>query len=141
MTISPPPEALPDHRTNDAPSVGDLIGDVTADVSRLFQQQLELAKAELKEEAAKAGKAGEMLVAAAVAGLLVVVLASFAAVFGLAEVMPAGLAALVVGFIWAVVGVALYRGGRRRLRSISAVPRQTVETLKEDMKWLRNRSA
>jgi len=141
MTISPPPEALPDQRTNDAPSVGDLIGDVTADVSRLFQQQLELAKAELKEEAAKAGKAGEMLVAAAVAGLLVVVLASFAAVFGLAEVMPAGLAALVVGFIWAVVGVALYRGGRRRLRSISAVPRQTVETLKEDMKWLRNRSA
>lgn len=141
MTMSPPPEALPDQTANDTPSVVDLIADVTADVSRLFQQQLELAKAELKQEAAKAGKAGEMLVAAAVAGLLVVVLGSLAAVFGLAEVMPAGLAALVVGFLWAVVGVALYRGGRRRLRNISAVPRQTVETLKEDMQWLRNRSA
>ncbi|HEX6869851.1 MAG TPA: phage holin family protein [Micromonosporaceae bacterium] len=119
-------------------SVGDLINEVAGDLSRLFRQEVELAKTEIKEEAGKAGKAGGMLSAAAVAGLLVAVLLSFALVYALAEVMPAGWAALIVAVIWAIAGFVLYREGRRRLTQVSPVPRQTMDTLKEDMQWLRN---
>jgi protein-S-isoprenylcysteine O-methyltransferase Ste14 len=119
-------------------SIGELIGEVAGDVSRLFRQEVALAKAELRQEANKAGKASAMLGGAALAGLLVSVLLSFALVFALAEIMPPGWAALIVAVLWAAVGAVLYSTGRQRLRAVDPVPHQTVETLKEDGQWLRN---
>jgi hypothetical protein len=53
-------------------SVGALIGEVTRDMSTLMRQELALAKAEVKEEAVKAARAGGMLGAGGVAGTMVV---------------------------------------------------------------------
>jgi uncharacterized membrane protein YqjE len=125
-------------RTSQEPSVGELIGDVADDFARLVRQQLELAKAEVKEQAILAARASGMLGFAGVAGHLVLVLASLAVVFGLAAVMPLGWAALIVAILWAVVGAIAYSVGRQRLRAFSPVPTKTVQTLKEDMQWLRN---
>jgi len=119
-------------------SIGDLIGDISNDLSRLFRQEVELAKAEIKQEASKAGKAAGMLGGAGFAGYLAVVLLSFALVFGLANVMDAGWAALIVAVIWAVTGAALYAAGRKRLKTVDPVPRRTVDTIKEDAQWLKN---
>jgi len=122
-------------------SIGKLIGEVAGDVSKLFRQEVALAKAELKEEAAKAGEAGGMLAGAGFAGYMVAVLLSLAVVFGLGEVMPLGWAAVIVAIVWAVVGGVLYTLGRNRLKEVDAVPRQTVETLKEDAQWVRDRKS
>jgi uncharacterized membrane protein YqjE len=111
---------------------------VADDFQRLVRQQLELAKVELKEQAVQAGRAGAMFGVAGLAGLMTVVLVSFAVVFGLAEIMPPGWAALIVGVLWAVVGAATYGTARQRMRKLSPIPEKTVETLKEDMRWLRN---
>src|SRR4051795_1233859 len=119
-------------------SVGELIGNISNDLSQLFRQEVELAKAELKQEATKAGKAAGMLGGAGFAGYLAVVLLSFALVFGLANVMDAGWAALIVAVIWAVIGGVLYSIGRKRLKTVDPVPRRTVDTIKEDGKWLKN---
>ena len=119
-------------------SIGELIGDISNDLSQLFRQEVELAKAELKQEAAKAGKAAGMLGGAGFAGYLAVVLLSFALVFGLANVMDAGWAALIVAVIWAVIGAVLYANGRKRLKTVDPVPRRTVDTIKEDAQWLKN---
>ena len=124
--------------TTDERSIGDLIGGVADDFQRLVRQQFELARVELKEQAVEAGRAGAMFGVAAVAGWMTVLLLSFALVFGLAEIMPPGWAALIVGVVWAVVGAATYALARQRLRRLSPVPEKTVETLKEDMRWLRN---
>jgi predicted lipid-binding transport protein (Tim44 family) len=117
--------------------LGELIGEITTDLSRLFRQEVELAKAEAKQEAKKAGAAGGMLGGAALAGYLVIVLLSFAAVFGLGEVMPLGWAAVIIAVVWAVIGAVLYAAGRKRLRTVQPIP-QTTETLKENAQWLRN---
>ena len=119
-------------------SIGDLIGDISDDLSRLFRQEVELAKAEMRQEATKAGKAAGMLGGAGFAGFLAVVLLSFAVVFGLANVMDAGWAALIVGVVWAVVGAALYAAGRKKLKTVDPMPRRTVDTIKEDAQWLKN---
>jgi hypothetical protein len=119
-------------------SVGELIGNISDDLSRLFRQELELAKAEVKQEAGKAGRAAGMLGGAGFAGYMAVVLLSFAVVFGLANVMDAGWAALIVAVVWAVAGAVLYAAGRRRLQSVDPVPRRTVDTIKEDAQWLKN---
>src|SRR5689334_13055934 len=119
-------------------SVGEMIGNISNDLSQLFRQEVELAKVELKQEAAKAGKAGGMLGGAAFAAYLAVVLLSFALVFALDAVMPAGWAALIVAVLWAAIGGALYVVGKNKLKTVDPVPRRTVDTLKEDAQWLKN---
>jgi hypothetical protein len=112
-------------------SVGQLISDVSRDVSELLRQEIELAKAELKQEAAKAGKGAGLLGGATFAGYLVVVFLSLAAWAGLGTVMPVGWAALVVAVIWAVIGSVMYVTGRSELRQVSPKPERTVETMSE----------
>lgn len=119
-------------------SIGELIGNISNDLTQLFRQEVELAKAEVKQEAAKAGKAAGMLGGAGFAGYLAVVLLSFALVFGLANIMDAGWAALIVAVIWAIIGAVLYTTGRKRLQDIDPVPHRTVNTIKEDAQWLKN---
>jgi hypothetical protein len=119
-------------------SIGELIGNISDDLSQLFRQEVDLAKAELKQEAAKAGKAAGLLGGAGFAGYLAVVLLSFAAVFGLANVMDAGWAALIIAVVWGIIGAVLYFNGRTKLKTVDPTPRRTVDTLKEDAQWLKN---
>ena len=128
----------PSGRPINDQSIGSLIGEVTQDISKLFRQEVALAKAELKEEATKAGKAGGMLAGAGFAGYMVAVLLSLALVFALDAVMPIGWAAVIVAVVWAIVGGVLYSMGRKRMKDVDPVPRQTVETLKEDAQWVRD---
>ncbi|GAA4903812.1 putative superfamily III holin-X [Stackebrandtia albiflava] len=132
-TTTRPPGA--DHSET---SIGRLIGDISDDVSQLFRQEVELAKAEVREEAGKAGKAAGMLGTAGFAGYMVAILLTGAVVLALSYVMPAIWAVLIVAVLWGVVGLIAYLSGRKRLRDVSPVPRQTVETLKEDARWFRN---
>ncbi|GAA3423549.1 phage holin family protein [Streptosporangium sandarakinum] len=120
------------------PSLGQLVGEVGEDLSKLFRQEVELAKAEIRQEATKAGKAAGMLSGAGVAGLVVALFVSLAVMFGLGAVMPLGWAALIVAVVWAVIGGVLYTNGRKRMSEVSPKPEQTVETLKEDARWARN---
>jgi len=120
-------------------SIGELIGNISNDLSQLFRQEVELAKAEVKEEAAKAGKAAGMLGGAGFAGYLTVLMLSFAAVYGLANVMDAGWAALIVAVIWAIVAGVLALQGRNKVQEATPPAPQTVETLKEDVEWAKTR--
>ncbi len=130
----------PENRTEQVEnsSVGEMLGNISGDLSQLFRQEVELAKVELKQEASKAGKAAGFLGVAGFAGYLAVVLLSFALVFALANVMDAGWAALIVAVLWAIVGAVLYSSGRKKLKTVDPVPHRTVDTLKEDAQWLKN---
>ena len=130
----------PDDRSDEVAetSIGEMIGNISNHLSQLFRQEVELAKAELKQEASKAGKAAGMLGAAGFAGYMVIVLLSFALVFALSNVMDPGWAALIVAVIWAIIAAVLYANGRKKLKNVDPVPRRTVDTIKEDAQWLKN---
>jgi hypothetical protein len=119
-------------------SLGDLVSELTSDLSKLMRQELELAKAEIRQEAVKAGKATGMLAAAGFAGYLTTVLLSLALVFALGAVVPLGWAALIVAAVWGIAGAILYSTGRARLRTVNPKPERTVETLKEDAEWAKH---
>jgi Putative Actinobacterial Holin-X, holin superfamily III len=136
-----PPGGAPSANRSDEvaeTSVGELIGNISNDLSQLFRKEVELAKAELRQEASKAGKAAGLLGGAGFAGYLAVVLLSFALVFALGNVMDLGWAALIVAVIWAIIGAVLYVNGRKKLKNVDPVPRRTVDTIKEDAQWLKN---
>ena len=112
-------------------SVGELFGHVAQDLSMLMRQELELAKAEVKQEVTVAAKAGGLLGGAGFAGYMVLLFASIAAWWGLANVMDQGWAALIVTAVWAVIGAVLFVVGRSRLKQVNPTPERTVETVKE----------
>jgi len=120
-------------------SLGQLFEAMTRELSTLVRQEFELAKVETKDEVRKAGRAGGMLGSAGAMGYLALLLLSFAAAWGLAEVMATGWAFLIVGAVHAVVAAVLFAKGRDRLREVRPVPEQTVETLKEDVQWAKAR--
>lgn len=120
-------------------SLGELVGDISDDLTRLVRGEIELAKAELKQEATRAGKAGGMLAGSGYAGHLAVLLGSLAAVFGLAHVVDLAWAALIVTGIWALLAGILFALGRTRMRAVQMKPERTAETLKEDARWARTR--
>jgi membrane protein implicated in regulation of membrane protease activity len=97
-----------------------------------MRQELELAKAEVKHEATKAGKGAGMLAGAGVAGHLVLVFGTLAVIFALDNVMGRGWAALIVTVVWAIIAAVLASVGRKQLKQVSPKPEQTVQSLKED---------
>ncbi len=112
-------------------SVGALIGEVTTDLSTLMRQELELAKAEFKEEATKTGKAAGMLGGAGFAGYMTALFLSITLWWALANGMDESWAALIVAVLWAVVAAALFSVGKKKMKQVNPKPERTVETLKE----------
>jgi MFS family permease len=119
-------------------SVGDLMGEIAADLSSLVRQEIELAKAEVKAEVTKAGKAAGMLGGAGFAGYMVLVLGSLTVAFALSDRIGWGWGTLIVTAIWAVVAAILAITGRAQLRSINPKPELTTESVKEDVQWARH---
>jgi len=124
-------QATSDRPDVSGTSVGALISEVTTDLSTLMRQELDLAKAELKQEASKTGKAAGMLGAAGFAGYMVALFLSITLWWALANVMDEAWAALVVTAIWAVIAAVLFAIGRKRMREVNPKPERTVQTLKE----------
>ena len=112
-------------------SVGQLLGEVSKDLSTLMRQELELAKAELKVEAKKAGQGAGMFGAAGFAGYMVLLFLSIALWWALENLMDAGLAALIVAVIWGVIGAVAFVMGRKKFREVNPKPERTVDTLQQ----------
>jgi Putative Actinobacterial Holin-X, holin superfamily III len=122
-------------------STGELVKDLSRDTSLLMRQEIALAKAEMAEKAEKAGVGLGMLAGAAVAGLLMLGTLTAFLVLALDGAMPAWTAALVVTLCWALVAGALALLGRQALREMgSPMPEQTMESVKEDIEWLKERN-
>jgi hypothetical protein len=123
----PPSEA---HMKADNASLGELLGDVTRDLSTLMRQEVELAKAELKQSTSRAGKGAGMLAGAGVGGHFVLLFLSLALMWALGAIMPLGWSALIVAVLWAIIAAVLASIGRKELKQIKGMP-QTGETLSE----------
>ena len=128
MSSEVPP--TPAQAKADTTSLGDLLGDVTRDMSTLMRQEVELAKVELKQSATKAGKGSGMLAGAGVAGHFALLFLSLALWWALGLVMGLGWSGVVVAIIWAIVAAVLASKGRNELNKIKGMP-QTAETLQE----------
>jgi len=111
-------------------SLGDLIGDISQGLSTLMRQEVELAKAEVRESASHASKAAGMFGGAAFAGWMAALFLSLAVWEWLSSALDSrGWAAVIVMVVWAIVGAVLFSMGRRATKEIQGLPR-TAETAK-----------
>ena len=112
------------------PSVGELFSDLTADFSTLMHQEVELAKAELRQSATRASKGAGLLAGAGFSGYMVLLFASVAAWWAIGDATGRGWSALIVAAAWLVVAAVLGLMGRREISAVSGVP-QTAQTVKK----------
>jgi hypothetical protein len=118
-----------------------MFADLSRDTRMLIQHEIQLAKTELSQNASRVVPSLTMMVAGgliAYGGLLAIVAA---VVLGLIAIgLAAWAAALLGGLVIAGIGYALFRAGLASFRPQHLTPRQTIETLKEDARWLRTQT-
>ena len=126
---------------NDDRSLGQMFADLSRETRTLIQQEIHLARTELAEKASRMSKGAAFIVGGgliAYGGLLAII---GALVLGLiAFGLPAWAAALLGGILVAGVGYLLVRSGLTLLRPKELTPRETIDTLKEDARWLRSQT-
>jgi Putative Actinobacterial Holin-X, holin superfamily III len=128
---------------NSEPTLAQLVRGLMDDAKVLMQQELALAKYELYEEARKTKTAvvslGAGIGVAAIGGLLLIIML----VHLLRELTEWSLWTCygMVGGICAIAGVALLYRGKQQISQIDLVPQQTVETMKENVRWIKRQTA
>jgi putative superfamily III holin-X len=121
-------------------SLGELFAELSQETSTLVRQELALAKAELRQKAVLAGKDIGFLVvggALAYAGLFGILAAI---IIVLANVIPWWISAAVVGVVTVAFGLLLAMSGVRGLKSGDLAPKETMETIKEDVQWAKEQT-
>jgi hypothetical protein len=111
-------------------SLGELLGEVTRDLSTLMRQEIELAKAELTQSAKQAGKGTGLLGGAGYAALMAVFFLSVALWWGLGHLIDNGWSAVVVAVLWGIIALVLYLMGKGEMKKVKGAPR-TVDSIKQ----------
>jgi uncharacterized membrane protein YqjE len=119
--------------------VGDLVKELSSQVSTLVRQEVELAKAEVGEKGKKAAAGAGMFAAAGAATLLTLGSLTAFLILVLDRAIPPWASALVVMALWGAVAGVLALQGRKEMQEMGKpVPEQTIETAKEDLQWAKH---
>jgi hypothetical protein len=139
MAFDPDDPDVIEPRPKAERSITTLLSDLASETILLIRQEMALLKAELHEKFSRVGQGATALGAGALiaySGWLVLLAA---AVLGLATVLPAWLAALIVALVALAIGGALVYIGKSRFDADSLMPQRTLRSLREDEQWLRER--
>ena len=130
-------QRLNENRSMENRPLGDLFGDLAADMSNLVRQEITLAKVEITQKAKYVGRnVGYLVIGGAVAyAALLAIIAAL--IMLLAKVVPGWGAALIVGAVIGGIGWLLIGKAMMALQQADLTPRETVETLKEDATWMK----
>lgn len=119
------------------PSLGELVGTATRDLSELMRKEIALAKLEIKQEVVTAGKGAGLLGGAGAIGAFGLLFFGIALAFALGRVVPLGAGFALVGAGSVLLAGGLALAGKRQLGSLGP-PTKTIETVKDDLEWAKH---
>ena len=118
-------------------SLSDVFQDIVRNVQEIVRSEVRLAKTEIGEEAAKAKSSVLWFGAGTVTGIFAMLFLLLTIVYALARVMPSWAAALIVGAGLAVAATAILAAATRGFKQMHRTPERTVETIKENVRWVK----
>jgi xanthine/uracil permease len=116
----------------DGRSFGQLLADLTGDLSRLVRSEAELIRLEISEKSKVLGRAGAEIAAGAILMLAALMVLLQALVLALSKVMDPALASLLVGVVVAGLGYVLLKAGAKTAKPSNLRPQRAVNSLKKD---------
>jgi uncharacterized membrane protein YqjE len=129
-----------EHYQGGGSSIAELLQDIVSNVQGIIRSEVQLAKTEVKEEAAEAGRAAGILAAGAILGVYALGLLLLAFVYLLTGPLPDWAAALIVFAVVATVAAILVMVGRDRIKGVNPKPEQTIDSIKEDVQWVKHQA-
>jgi uncharacterized membrane protein YqjE len=120
-------------------STGELLKQLSQETSTLVRKELELARAELKEQGKRAGAGAGLFGGAGAMGLVTLGALTAFLIAVLDTGMPLWVAALIVAVVEAAITGVLAMSGRNRIKEATPPAPQTVDTVKEDVRWAKTR--
>jgi hypothetical protein len=124
-------------QAKEEPTVAELMGELSEDISLLVRQEFQLARTELAEKVSQLGGNLATVVLGgflAYVGGLALVAALILVLHDVANISP-WVSALIVGAVLAIGGFIAVKSGLARMKRVDLTPRRTLETLKEDIHW------
>jgi hypothetical protein len=122
-------------------SIAELVKELSDQSATLVRQEVDLAKAELAVKGKQAGMGAGMFGGAGVFGLYALGALTACVILALATAVTAWLAALIVAAVYgSAAGVLALRGRTKLQQGVPPVPEQTVESVKEDVEWTKQRA-
>ncbi len=121
-------------------SIADVLQDILANVQAIIRSEVRLAKTEITEELTKAGRAAGMMGAGVLTAVFTVWLLLLTILFALATVMPMWGAALLLFVIMSIVTAILLTAGKKRLKTVHTTPEKTIESMKENVEWVKSQT-
>ena len=128
----------PDHARQR--SLTEVLKDIVGNIQEIIRSEVKLAKSEIGDQVIKAWAAARLLLAGAVLGLYALGLVLLGVVYAVALAMPAWAAALCVGGTVAIISAAVIGVGRARLKTVHAAPRRTIQTIEENVEWIKRQT-
>jgi MFS family permease len=122
-------------------SLADLARQLSLQTTELVRHEVELAKAELREKGKRAGAGAGMFGGAGALGLYALGALTAAVIAGIAEALPVWAAALIVAAVYgAGAGILALRGRSKVQQATPPVPERTVQSVKEDVRYTKQRA-
>lgn len=137
MATPADPASQPVTDATSARTLGQLVSDVSADISQIMRGELELAKAEIKQDVTHAGKGAGMFAGAAVVGLygLGLLFLGLAGVIAIWLPWWAGLL-IMAGALFLVAGV-LALVGKKSIGRVKGKPEKTIDQAQQTVDSLK----
>ena len=124
--------------SNGEKSLGELVATATKDLSVLVQQEVALAKTEIKKEVAAAGKGAGMFGGAGLTGLFALIFLSISLAYAISWFgIGLGWGFFIVGMLYLVVAGVLALLGKKQISKVGP-PAKTIATVKDDVAWAKH---
>ncbi|HEX3721345.1 MAG TPA: phage holin family protein [Nitrolancea sp.] len=128
------------RNAGDSASFAELIQNIVTDIQGLVRSEIRLAKTEISEDVATTGRASSLLVGGVMLAFYAVGFLLLTFVYALGTAMPNWLAALIVAIVVAIVAGVLAMLGYQRIKQVNFKPEQTIDTVKEDVEWVKQQA-
>lgn len=140
MTPAPAETPLPRDALDTEPSVGELLGRLLDQTGTLVRQEVTLASTEMTNKATLAARRAVFVAAGLLLGVVSLLVLAAALVLGLGTMFALWKSALVVGVALGVLAAFVGWKGLAALREMSAIPTQTLLSLREDKQWIQQQA-
>ena len=118
-------------------SVSDVFQDILRNLQEMVRSEIRLAKVEIRGEVSQAVSSGAWIAAGGVAAISAWIFLLWALAFALATRMSMWAATLIVALVMAGAAAALVMTGIRRATRIRPIPERTLESVKENLEWMK----
>ncbi|HEV3258360.1 MAG TPA: phage holin family protein [Gemmataceae bacterium] len=132
--------AVDNAQTDAQPSMASLVSGIINDAQQLIRQEVTLARREMEEELNKAKAAAISFGMAIPFGVFGALMLCFMVVSLLNLALPPWASFAIVGGVLVLTSVVLFLMAKNKMDKVSLVPRQTVESMKENVQWIKNQT-